>query len=324
MTQTDNGKARDLEAEAEPQPEPVAEENGEAGVEDNGQQQELETEAEAEGEPSELQQELEAEIGAVEGEAAAEAEPPASRPPTSSLSLAINTLLEEQTKTHDRLLRTAAEFENFKKRSRRDRAERIKQAEDHIVLEFLPVVDNLERALSHGGGDEDGALVDGVKMVHKQFLSVLERYGITPFDTVGQPFDPEFHEAVQQMHSEVEAGVVCQELQRGYRRQDRLVRAALVVVSKGPAEEPAEAPEDPRDVAETTELRPVEAEQPDRDAGEDPEDNTETVDLQRPVAGGENMEVGGDTEETAEPVMAEDADGGVQSGEPEAKPEGEA
>ena len=160
---------------------------------------------------------------------------------TSPLSLAISSLVDEKQSLRDRWLRTAADFENFKKRARRDVVERTKQAEDRMVQDFLPVVDNLERALEHGEQSE-GPLLDGVNMVYKQFLSTLERYGITPCEAMGQPFDPEFHEAIQQMHSDLPVGSVCNVLQRGYRRRERLVRAALVVVSLGPAEEKAEEP----------------------------------------------------------------------------------
>ncbi|MFZ5786308.1 MAG: nucleotide exchange factor GrpE, partial [Acidobacteriota bacterium] len=100
--------------------------------------------------------------------------------------------------------------------------------------EFLPVLDNLERALGHAEGDA-GGLVAGVGMVQKQFLTLLEKYEIRPFDSLGQPFDPERHEAIQQAHADAPAGVVAQQLQRGYLRGEKLVRPALVIVSLGPA-----------------------------------------------------------------------------------------
>ncbi len=104
------------------------------------------------------------------------------------------------------------------------------------MQEFLPVIDNLERALSHA--EPASGLLEGVSMVHKQVLAVLERFGVTPFDSVGQPFDPERHEAIQQAASELPPGTVCQEAQRGYLRGDRLVRPAMVVVSVGPVAAP--------------------------------------------------------------------------------------
>jgi molecular chaperone GrpE len=143
-------------------------------------------------------------------------------------------LLEANKSTHDRLLRTAADFDNFKKRSRRDQQEAVRRAEEKLVIEFLPVLDNLERALAHAEG-EHGTLLDGVAMVHKQFLALLERFDIRPFESLDTAFDPERHEAIQQAISDRALGTVCQVMQKGYCRGERLVRPALVVVSLGPA-----------------------------------------------------------------------------------------
>ena len=219
------------EGEAEPASEQDAAEEQPA---EEGDQQE---EGEQQPEKSEEQPE--------EGE---EQPAPPQKIATSPLTLAITSLVDEKQSLRDRWLRTAADFENYKKRARRDIVERAKQAEDRMILDFLPVVDNLERALEHGEKSE-GPLLDGVNMVYKQFLSTLERYGITPCEALGQAFDPEFHEAIQQMHSDLPAGTVCAVLQRGYRRRERLVRAALAVVSLGPAEVKAEEPEEAEEAA---------------------------------------------------------------------------
>jgi len=179
--------------------------------------------------------------------------------PTSRLSLAIQelqdqvaSLHDDKKNLHDRLLRTAADYDNYKKRSRKELSDRSKQAEDRVVLDFLPVLDNLERALAHTTGRDDDPLVDGVEMVYKQFLGMLERYGIAPVTALGEPFDPEFHEAVQQIYSDEPLGHVCYEMQKGYRRHDRLVRPATVVVSKGPEPE-AEAEDHGATVGEAPE-----------------------------------------------------------------------
>jgi molecular chaperone GrpE len=156
----------------------------------------------------------------------------------SDLNSTIASLLQQKEKERERLLRLAADYENFKKRSKRDTASSVKRAEERIVLDFLPIIDNLERALCHASADSS-SLLDGVRMVHKQFLSTLERYNIQPFDSLGMMFSPERHEAVQQIHSEAPLNTVCQELQRGYLRGDSLIRPAMVVVSQGPAEKPA-------------------------------------------------------------------------------------
>lgn len=141
--------------------------------------------------------------------------------------------------SHERMLRVAADFDNYKRRARKELSEARQQAENSVVVDFLPVVDNLERALAHASDSAAEGLVDGVRMVLKQFMQTLARYDIEPIESVGSPFDPEFHEAIQQVPSEEPKGVVVSELQRGYRRGGRLVRPAMVVVSRGPSE-PAE------------------------------------------------------------------------------------
>lgn len=158
---------------------------------------------------------------------------------------------EEAKKLQDRMLRIAADFDNFKKRARRDVKEAKEQSENKLVVEFLPILDNLERAIKHGAescdDDSEGSLLSGVQMVHKQFIGLFGRYDIEPIESIGQPFDPEFHEALQQMPSKYPKNHVAEEFQKGYRRGDRLVRAAMVVVSTGPVEgeeEDAAAEED--------------------------------------------------------------------------------
>lgn len=165
------------------------------------------------------------------------------RPPeplTSGLSTAIAVLERRAGKTHDRLLRTAADLENYKRRARRELQDETRRAEEQVVLAFLPVLDNLERAIEHVQGAEGASSVlSGLEMVHKQFLGTLSRYEIEPVITEGKPFDPQLHEAVQQQPSELPRNIVVRELQRGYVRGGRLVRPAMVLVSSGP---PAEAP----------------------------------------------------------------------------------
>jgi molecular chaperone GrpE len=169
--------------------------------------------------------------------------PGAFQTPVSMLAKAITSLQAQNRDTRDKMLRIAADFENFKKRSRKEQLEAVRRAEDKLVIEFLPVLDNLERALGHTEGDA-GGVVAGVGMVQKQFLALLEKHEIRPFDSLGQPFDPERHEAIQQAHSDAPAGTVAQQLQRGYLRGDKLVRPALVVVSLGPATASAGAKDD--------------------------------------------------------------------------------
>ena len=140
----------------------------------------------------------------------------------------------EIAKLKDRLLRMAADFDNYRKRSRRDLEEAEKRVQENLVRSLLPTFDNLERAVVHAGSASDvKALADGIKLVMRQFQETLGGLGIERVQTVGKAFDPAEHEAVQHVVStEVPPGAVVTELQPGYRWQGRLMRPALVVVSK--------------------------------------------------------------------------------------------
>ena len=133
----------------------------------------------------------------------------------------------------DRFLRLGAEFENFKKRSERDRQISIKFATESLLMDLLPVMDHLEQAVHVAPDAPADAVLTGVKMVLKQFEDTLSKYGVKRFSALGETFDPAKHEAVaQQESSEVETGQVITEYQKGYFLHDRLVRPARVVVSK--------------------------------------------------------------------------------------------
>ena len=131
----------------------------------------------------------------------------------------------------DRFLRERAELENFKKRMQREKAEALRFACEPLIRDILPVVDNLERAVEHGAGNGQ-SVIDGVRLVLKSFLDVLDRHGVTRVDAVGQPFDPSRHEAMAQVESaEHEPNRVVEQHHRGYLLHDRLLRPALVTVS---------------------------------------------------------------------------------------------
>jgi molecular chaperone GrpE len=134
----------------------------------------------------------------------------------------------------DQLLRTAADYDNFRKRTRREVEDAQKRGREDLLRELLPVFDNLERAVVHAGQASDAkAVADGVGMVLKQFADTLGRIGIKRVPTVGSPFDPTQHEAIQQLETnEHPAGTIVAEVQPGYAMGDRLVRAAMVVVAK--------------------------------------------------------------------------------------------
>ncbi len=147
--------------------------------------------------------------------------------------LDVDRLKAERDKYLDNLLRLKAEFENFRKRSRRELAESESRAKGSLLTEFLPILDNLERALAAAEEHEEAKLVDGVRMTYEHFARLLEHEGVERMDPAGQPFDPEHQEAVFAQASEQEEGTVIQVLERGYLLGERVLRPAKVVVSAG-------------------------------------------------------------------------------------------
>ena len=141
---------------------------------------------------------------------------------------------DELSETQERVLRTAADAENFKKRLQREKEEQTRYANESLMRELLPVIDNLERALEHSeAGADQGGLLEGLNMTLKGFLDTLTRFGCTPVEAAGKPFDPNFHEAVSQEESaDHEPNTVLRELQKGYMLKERLLRPAMVLVSK--------------------------------------------------------------------------------------------
>lgn len=144
---------------------------------------------------------------------------------------------DEVARLKDQLLRTAADFDNFRKRSRRDVEDAERRGREEAVREILPIVDNLERAVSASESAKDTAAVaEGVRMVLKQFEDVSSRLGLERVGAVGERFDPNLHDAVQQVETdEHPPGTIVAEVVPGYRLGDRLIRAALVVVARPPA-----------------------------------------------------------------------------------------
>lgn len=143
----------------------------------------------------------------------------------------------ENVKLRDQLLRTAADFDNFRKRSRRELGDAEKRAREDLIKELLPVFDNLERATAHAETATDvKALADGIGLVKRQFIDTLSKIGIERIKAQGVPFDPAFHEAVQQFETDEHApGTVIHEVQAGYMQGEKLVRPAIVVVAKAKA-----------------------------------------------------------------------------------------
>ena len=138
----------------------------------------------------------------------------------------------------DRLLRTTADFDNFKKRAARERTEAAQYASQGLLQKLLPVLDNFEMALTaaqSAQGDKLASFQSGVVMIQQQLKAVLAENGLEEVDATGKPFDPAWHEAVSQQETDtVPEDHVVQQLRKGYKVRDRLVRAASVVVAKKP------------------------------------------------------------------------------------------
>jgi molecular chaperone GrpE len=147
---------------------------------------------------------------------------------------------EAEQAVDDRLLRLAADFENYKKRTARERQEYVALANERLIAELIPILDDLERALGAAEEHQEAQLEDGVRLVHRSLAALLERHGVSPIATEGK-FDPHVHEALLSQPSEAEEGSVIDVVQKGYKLGERVVRPARVVVAAPPA---AEEPED--------------------------------------------------------------------------------
>lgn len=169
--------------------------------------------------------------------------PAAAAPPESAASEdPLAKAQAEVAKFKDAWMRTAADFDNFRKRSRKEIDDARKAGREDLLKELLSVFDNLERALQGAQRAQDvKAVVEGLSMILKMFESTLARSGITKVPTTGQTFDPTVHEAIQQVETDAQPpGTIVSEVQPGYMNGDRLVRAAMVVVAKPKAEAAAE------------------------------------------------------------------------------------
>jgi len=146
----------------------------------------------------------------------------------------LETALKKADKNYDSFLRVSAEFDNYKKRTAREMNDFRKFANESLIKDLLPVVDNLERALDSSDNDEktDG-IAAGIELTLKEILKILDRFGVKPIEALGKNFNPCFHQAVLQEETSDQAdNTVLKEFQRGYMLHDRLVRPSMVVVSK--------------------------------------------------------------------------------------------
>ena len=165
--------------------------------------------------------------------------------------------VEKEKKNHyERLLRSVADMENLRKRTRKDVEDSKIDARSKAIKEILPVIDNLDRALTHAEQttDDTAGIIDGVKLVLRQFQQALDRLDVRPVDAKGKPFDPNIHEAVSQAPSDdVPPGSCLEVLQRGYTIGDRLLRPSLVVVAQAPPAEPAPEEAEPSEAESESE-----------------------------------------------------------------------
>lgn len=136
---------------------------------------------------------------------------------------------------YNKYLMVVADFDNYKKRVAKEKADVVTYGNEELIKELLYVLDNLERALEHSeSAEETGPIVEGIKLVHKQFLSALEKFGVRPIKASrGERFDPKLHQAIEHIESdEIAPGLIVSEMLKGYMLKDRLLRPSLVIVSK--------------------------------------------------------------------------------------------
>jgi len=155
--------------------------------------------------------------------------------PLKELEEKVNAAQAEARENHDRMLRMAAEFENYKKRTNREMEDLKKYATENLIRQLLTIVDNLERAIESASADNQNgqSVVDGVSLTLAEVMKILEKHHVAPIEALGEPFDPTFHQAMCQEESQDHPpNTVVQEYQKGYMIHDRLLRPAMVVVSK--------------------------------------------------------------------------------------------
>jgi molecular chaperone GrpE len=173
---------------------------------------------------SELDDQPQETSGPVESDASAE-----------EIKAALAAKTEEAQALHDRYLRLAAEFENYRKLSQRDMREASRFANESMLRELLPIIDNLERAVKAAQGANSEGLVRGVELTLKQFIETLAKFGVRPVASVGEPFDPTCHQAVARVErADLPENQVIEEFQKGYLLHDRILRAAMVSVAGAP------------------------------------------------------------------------------------------
>lgn len=178
--------------------------------------------------------------------------PGASHSQVKALNTRIEELETELAAVKEKQIRQAADFDNFRKRLRREKQDAVTLGNESLLKELLPVMDNLRLALDHSEQSDFTDFVAGVNMVHRQILQATNKFGLEPFDSVGKAFDPRLHQAMAQVPSDkVRPGAVADEVQRGYMFYERLLRPSLVTVAMRAPAAPSAPPDD---AAETGEI----------------------------------------------------------------------
>ncbi len=155
---------------------------------------------------------------------------PSNGTPEEDSSALVRKLEEQLLDAKDRYLRQAADMENMRRRQEKERVDLLKYGTEKLLQELLPVLDSLDKALASAEG-QTNPVVEGVKMVHKQFTSVLEQHGLKAVQSVGSAFDPNLHQGIQRLEEDVSEETVREEFQKGYTLNGRLVRPSMVSVS---------------------------------------------------------------------------------------------
>jgi molecular chaperone GrpE len=158
--------------------------------------------------------------------------------PEAIVEKAVTPVVAEEEPLRDQLLRLRADFDNFRKRTQRERSELFLMANETLFLEMLPIIDHFEMGFKSAEEHKtDCSVTEGFRMVYNQLLDVLKKFNVTAIDTIGEAFDPHRHESLLHMPSDKPAGTVVEQIRRGYMLGEKLLRAAQVIVSSGPKEE---------------------------------------------------------------------------------------
>ncbi len=145
----------------------------------------------------------------------------------------IKILKDANKQSEDKFMRLMAEFENFKRRNNKALIDSHQKSLEKIITSFLPVLDDLQRIINDDTNSDLSVLNDGISMVEAKFTKILSSYKVEKFDSIGQDFDPDFHEAIMSQDSKEKENIILEEFEKGYKIDDKIIRHSKVIVSKG-------------------------------------------------------------------------------------------